>query len=79
MAEVATIGIDLAKRAFQAHGAAADGAVVFRRKVSRGRLPPFLAAWPGRVVTMEACGSAHDRAARSRSSGTPRARSRRST
>ena len=60
MAEVTIIGIDLAKRVFQVHGAAADGAVVFRRKVSRERLLPFLAAWPGCIVAMEACGTAHD-------------------
>ena len=59
MAEVTIIGIDLAKRVFQVHGAAADGAVVFRRKVSREQLLPFLAGWPGCVVAMEACGTAH--------------------
>ena len=60
MAEVTIIGIDLAKRVFQVHGAAADGAVVFRRKVSRERLLPFLAGWPRCIVAMEACGTAHD-------------------
>ncbi len=30
MTDLAIIGIDLAKRVFQAHGAAADGSVVFR-------------------------------------------------
>ena len=54
MAEVAVIGIDLAKRIFQVHGPAADGAVMFRRKVSRERLLPFLAAWPRCIVAMEA-------------------------
>ena len=59
MAEVTIIGIDLAKRVFQVHGAAADGAVVFRRKVSRERLLPFLTGWPRCVVVMEACSTAH--------------------
>lgn len=60
MAEVTIIGIDPAKRVFQMHGAAADGAVVFRRRVSRERLLPLLTTWPRCVVAMEACGTAHD-------------------
>lgn len=32
MDEVSIIGIDLAKRVFQVHGASADGQVVFRKK-----------------------------------------------
>jgi transposase len=59
MSEVMIIGIDLAKRMFQAHGAAADGAVVFRKKLTRDRLLPFLAAQPRCVVAMEACATAH--------------------
>lgn len=35
MTEVSIIGPDLAKNVFQAHGAAADGTVVFRRRLSR--------------------------------------------
>ena len=37
MEKVSIIGLDLAKRAFQAHGACADGGVVFRKKLSRVR------------------------------------------
>ena len=33
--EVTIIGIDLAKRSFQVHGATADGSVAFRKKLSR--------------------------------------------
>ena len=33
MGEVSIIGLDLAKNVFQAHGAGADGSVVFRRKL----------------------------------------------
>jgi transposase len=57
--QVAIIGIDLAKRTFQVHGAAADGSVVFRKKLSRERLLPFLAPQPSAIVAMEACASAH--------------------
>jgi transposase len=57
--EVSTIGLDLAKTVFQAHGADAAGAVVFRRKLRRDQLLGFFAAQPRCVVAMEACASAH--------------------
>ncbi len=57
--KVSIIGLDLAKRAFQAHRAHADGSVSFRKKASRERLLSFLKKQPCCVVTMEACGSAH--------------------
>ena len=59
MAEVSIIGIDLAKRSFQVHGARADGSVAYRRKLSRGKLLGFLASQPSCTVAMEACASAH--------------------
>ena len=59
MEEVSIIGIDLAKRSFQVHGARADGSVAYRRKLSRGKLLSFLASQPGCTVAMEACASAH--------------------
>ena len=59
MEEVSIIGIDLAKRSFQVHGAKADGSVAYRRKLSRGKLLSFLASQPPCTVAMEACGSAH--------------------
>ena len=59
MEEVRVIGIDLAKRSFQVHGAKADGSVAYRRKVSRGKLLVFLAMQPKGTVAMEACGGAH--------------------
>ena len=59
MEEVSVIGIDLAKHSFQLHGAAADGSVVFRKKLTRGKLLSFLESQPRCVVAMEACGSAH--------------------
>jgi hypothetical protein len=37
MGDVTTIGLDIAKSVFQAHGADAAGAVVFRKKLGRGR------------------------------------------
>ena len=59
MEQVSIIGIDLAKRVFQAHGAAADGSVVFRKKLSRSQFLAFLAAQPSCTVAMEACATAH--------------------
>jgi transposase len=59
MTKVSIIAIDLAKRAFQAHGAAADGSVVFRKKLLRAQLLEFLAQQPRCLVAMEACATAH--------------------
>ncbi|WP_419939805.1 IS110 family transposase [Candidatus Palauibacter sp.] len=61
MEEVAIIGIDLAKRGFQVHGARADGSVAYRGKLSRGKRPGFLGSQPPCTVAMEACASAHYR------------------
>ncbi len=59
MEKVSIIGLDLAKRAFQARGALADGGVGFRKKLSRKQVLAFLAERPRCIVAMEACGSAH--------------------
>jgi transposase len=59
MVEVSIIGLDLAKNVFQAHGAAADGSVVFRRKLTRLQMLKFFAEQPPCTVAMEACASAH--------------------
>jgi transposase len=42
--EVITVGLDLAKSVFQAHGADASGGVVFRKKLRRDQVAPFFAA-----------------------------------
>ena len=59
MAEVSTIGLDIAKHVFQAHGADASGRVVFRKKISRAKLIEFFATQPRCIVALEACGGAH--------------------
>ena len=59
MAEVTIIGIDLAKRVFQLHGASGDGSVVFRKKLSRGQVLAFISQQSRCVVAMEACATAH--------------------
>ncbi len=42
MEEVTIIGVDLAKNVFQVHGAAADGEVVFRKKLARPQFARFM-------------------------------------
>ena len=59
MEEATIIGIDLAKRSFQLHGARTDGSVAFRKSLSRERVLDFLASQPRCIVAMEACASAH--------------------
>lgn len=59
MEKVTIIGVDLAKSVFQLHGAAADGSVVFRKKLTRPQFRKFMAAQPACSVAIEACGSAH--------------------
>lgn len=59
MEKVSIIGLDLAKNVCQAHGATADGSVVFRRKLTRGQVLKFFALQPHCTVAMEACAGAH--------------------
>jgi transposase len=59
MGEISTIGLDLAKNVFQAHGADASGSVLFRKKLRRHQVLTFFAAQPSCTVAMEACGSSH--------------------
>lgn len=60
MSEVSIIGIDLAKQVFQVHGAGADGSVLFRKRLSRSQVLPFLERQPRCTVALEACATAHD-------------------
>jgi transposase len=59
MGQVSTIGLDPAKNVFQAHGADASGAVLFRKKLRRYQVLTFFAAQAPCTVAMEACGSSH--------------------
>src|SRR4029077_12187867 len=59
VSEVSTIGLDLAKHVFQAHGADASGKVDFRKRLRREKVLEFFASKPACVVAMEACSSAH--------------------
>jgi transposase len=59
MAEVSTIGLDIAKSVFQVHGVDADSAVVIRKRISRVKVLEFFAALSPCLVGIEACPSAH--------------------
>ena len=52
------IGVDLAKRVFQLHGASMAGHVKFRKKLTREQFRRFMSDQPSCVVVFEACGSA---------------------
>ena len=50
MEHATIIGIDLAKRSFQLHGARADGSVAFRKKLNRDKVLGFMASQPRCIV-----------------------------
>src|SRR3954454_17204295 len=59
MGQASTIGLDIAKWVFQAHGADATGRVVFRKRLVRAKVLEFFAGQPPCLVALEACGGAH--------------------
>ena len=59
MSNARTIGLDLAKHVFQAHGADEAGEVAFRKRLRRDKVLEFFASRPRCLVAMEACGGAH--------------------
>jgi transposase len=59
MSDIITVGLDLAKNVFQAHGADASGRAVLRKKLRRDQVLAFFGQLAPCVVAMEACGGAH--------------------
>jgi transposase len=59
MNQITTVGIDLAKSVFTAHGVDRLGHTVLRRTVRREKLRELVAALPPCLIGMEAYGSAH--------------------
>jgi transposase len=57
--QVTTIGLDIAKNVFQVHGVDAQGRVVLRKRLARGRVLAFFANLPRCLIGLEACGGAH--------------------
>jgi transposase len=56
---ITTIGLDLAKSVFQAHGIDESGATVLVKKLHRKQMLPFFSKLPPCLIAMEACGTAH--------------------
>jgi transposase len=50
MLEITTVGLDLAKNVFQAHGADASGRAVLRKRLRRDQVLGFFAQLPACVV-----------------------------
>jgi transposase len=59
VSEASTIGLDLAKHIFHAHGADTSGKVVFRKRLRREQVLEFFARQPACMVAMEACSSGY--------------------
>jgi transposase len=57
--EMHVLGIDIAKRIFHAVGMDNRGNVVYRKRLSRHDLIPFIAKLPPVLIGLEACGGAH--------------------
>lgn len=56
---IKTIGLDLAKNIFQAHGVDERGATVLVKKLHRKQMLPFFSKLPPCLIGVEACGTAH--------------------
>jgi transposase len=59
MQSVVTVGLDIAKNVFQAHGVDEEGSVVFRKRITRAKVRDFFASLPACLVGIEACASSH--------------------
>jgi len=56
---ITTIGLDLAKSVFQAHGIDESGATVLVNKLHRKQMLPFFSKLSPCLIGVEACGTAH--------------------
>jgi len=59
MAEIVTIGLDIAKSVFQVHGVDAARQVVVRRQLRRSHVLKFFAGLAPCIVGVEACATSH--------------------
>jgi transposase len=67
--ELSTVAIDLAKKVFHLVGTDTTGNILWRKRLSRNALMPFIAQLPPVLLGMEACGGAHYWARRFREHG----------
>ena len=56
---IITIGLDLAKSVFQAHGIDENGGTVLVKRLHRKQMLPFFSKLPPCLIGVEACGTAH--------------------
>ena len=57
--KITTIGLDLAKSVFQAHGIDEDGRIALVKKLHRKQMIPFFSKLPPCLIGVEACATAH--------------------
>ena len=57
--DITTVGLDLAKNVFQAHGINEAGDVLVRRRLRRTQVREFFASLAPCLIGLEACGTAH--------------------
>ena len=67
--ELNTVAVDLAKKVFHLVGSDTTGKILWRKRLSRHALMPFIAQLPPVLIGIEACGGAHYWARRFREHG----------
>lgn len=67
--ELRTVAIDLAKKVFHLVGTDTTGKILWRKRLTRHALMPFIAQLPPVLIGIEACGGAHYWARRFREHG----------
>src|SRR5215475_15965307 len=67
--ELRTVAIDLAKKVFHLVGTDTLGKILWRKRLTRHALMPFIAQLPPVLIGIEACGGAHYWARRFREHG----------
>src|SRR5215475_5879892 len=67
--QLSTFAIDLAKKVFHLVGADTTGKILWRKRLTRHALMPFIAQLPPVLIGIEACGGAHYWARRFREHG----------
>lgn len=66
---IKTLGIDTAKHVFELHGMDEAGKTVLKKRLSRDKLPAYMAQLPICLVGIEACGGSHHWARRFKDMG----------
>jgi len=59
MTNSVTVGLDIAKNVFHAHGVDGNGEVIFSRKLRRAKVTGFFASLAPCLIGIEACGTSH--------------------